>query len=360
MHPPPLFAERLLRWSLGPDDRDAVLGDMQEEYAAIAAARGSVTASRWYWWQTVLSVLPILLKRVRGDRVAWRATESKEDRALRMQIRRAAILFLLVGGLLFASGFVTTDVMFPVGFILIFLGGLILLTSLGRIREFDRLTRELNQRRNNLFWLLFILGTWPERFVPASYAHIARTFEFLPWLASAGVAFWPRKYWIFGGVSRELMKPQVWSPFTSTRRETGGLLLLPVDAPDGPAKLGDLILGREGDSRIEIRRVFGPHDGLRVFAPVGNSTTPLNVTVDLFDMHDRCVLSKSASTTAATSVSGTEWWRRPVPPTVLIDETIPLDGCLAGAYRVVVTADDGSHASQKSAELRVGPPASKA
>ena len=48
---PPRVAERLLTWSLGGPDREAVLGDMCEEYAARVTQHGAPAARRWYWRQ---------------------------------------------------------------------------------------------------------------------------------------------------------------------------------------------------------------------------------------------------------------------------------------------------------------------
>lgn len=51
---PPPFPERLLRATVrDPEWRDAISGDLREEFAAIAAARGGAAARRWYWRQTL-------------------------------------------------------------------------------------------------------------------------------------------------------------------------------------------------------------------------------------------------------------------------------------------------------------------
>ena len=45
---PPAVAERLLRLSVrDPDWRDAVLGDLREEYAGMLQERGPAGAQRW-------------------------------------------------------------------------------------------------------------------------------------------------------------------------------------------------------------------------------------------------------------------------------------------------------------------------
>ena len=51
---PPSFAEQLLRASVRDAEwRDAVSGDLREEFAAHAARRGVAAASRWYWRQAL-------------------------------------------------------------------------------------------------------------------------------------------------------------------------------------------------------------------------------------------------------------------------------------------------------------------
>ena len=51
---PPSLAERLLRASVRDAEwRDAVSGDLREEFAGLAAVRGTAAATRWYWRQAL-------------------------------------------------------------------------------------------------------------------------------------------------------------------------------------------------------------------------------------------------------------------------------------------------------------------
>ncbi|MGE3276254.1 MAG: ADOP family duplicated permease [Vicinamibacterales bacterium] len=51
---PPAAAERLLRWSVrDPEWRDAVSGDLREEFATLALRGGEAAARRWYWRQAL-------------------------------------------------------------------------------------------------------------------------------------------------------------------------------------------------------------------------------------------------------------------------------------------------------------------
>ena len=62
---PPSFAERLLRASVVDADwRESITGDLREEFAAVAAARGATGARRWYWRQVLPLTLRFLAARV--------------------------------------------------------------------------------------------------------------------------------------------------------------------------------------------------------------------------------------------------------------------------------------------------------
>ena len=61
--PPPLAAW-LIAIATGTADRDAVAGDLHEEFRAIAAAQGRAVARDWYWRQVRTSLLSVLRRRL--------------------------------------------------------------------------------------------------------------------------------------------------------------------------------------------------------------------------------------------------------------------------------------------------------
>ena len=62
---PPSLAERLLRASVRDAEwRDAVSGDLREEFAGLAARRGAAAATRWYWRQAVPLAARFAISRV--------------------------------------------------------------------------------------------------------------------------------------------------------------------------------------------------------------------------------------------------------------------------------------------------------
>jgi hypothetical protein len=68
---PPRFAEWLLAQSLQGADRDAVLGDLQEEFTTcIAPSRGIAVARWWYRQQVARSLVPLCIRAWRRASVA--------------------------------------------------------------------------------------------------------------------------------------------------------------------------------------------------------------------------------------------------------------------------------------------------
>lgn len=85
---PPALAERLLRASVRDADwRDAVSGDLREEFAKIAAVRGTAVATRWYWRQ----VVP-LAARFAAGRVVPVLTPPRGRRVTIAQVERTSTL----------------------------------------------------------------------------------------------------------------------------------------------------------------------------------------------------------------------------------------------------------------------------
>jgi hypothetical protein len=62
---------RVATWLLGcllpPRDREAVLGDLIEEYAIRAGSAPLSTVARWYWWQVSRSIPQILWSSIRRE-----------------------------------------------------------------------------------------------------------------------------------------------------------------------------------------------------------------------------------------------------------------------------------------------------
>ncbi|HVS14544.1 MAG TPA: ADOP family duplicated permease [Thermoanaerobaculia bacterium] len=105
---PPRLASTLLRLSAPAAERDAMLGDLEEEHALRARRQGSRVAAHWYWSQTLAS-LPVNLWRrarhaLRVSRLLWRdssMTQVLQDvrYTLREYARRPGFALLVIGTL---------------------------------------------------------------------------------------------------------------------------------------------------------------------------------------------------------------------------------------------------------------------
>jgi len=71
---PPRFGERVLLLILSREERINIPGDLQEEFACIAAKHGYPYASIWYYKQVGASACPLVLKLVKWGFLvsAWR------------------------------------------------------------------------------------------------------------------------------------------------------------------------------------------------------------------------------------------------------------------------------------------------
>jgi hypothetical protein len=60
---PPRLATRLLLWRLHPDERDELVGDLDEQFARRVARDGARPAARWYWRQALSLAWGFFLQR---------------------------------------------------------------------------------------------------------------------------------------------------------------------------------------------------------------------------------------------------------------------------------------------------------
>ena len=85
---PPAMAERILRATVRDAEwRDAVTGDLREEFAALIARHGQGAASRWYWRQS----LP-LAARFAAGRIVPALTPPRRRRLAVADIERTSVL----------------------------------------------------------------------------------------------------------------------------------------------------------------------------------------------------------------------------------------------------------------------------
>ena len=93
---PPRIAEWLLSRTLGKHDRDIVLGDFEEFYIEFLNESGAVSASTWYWMQTIKSIPAFI-----SNSIYWNAVMFKNyfKIALRNMQRQKLFSFINISGL---------------------------------------------------------------------------------------------------------------------------------------------------------------------------------------------------------------------------------------------------------------------
>jgi hypothetical protein len=355
MTPHPPLAERLLTWSLAPADREAVLGDLQEEFAALVEASGAPAARRWYWAQTLTSVVPNLLRRIQGERTKRRLEEDEADRMMRMSIRRFSLWLIAVPialGLLFWEQDWDPLPIVALGGYVAFFGWVLLIGSLSPARAVDAETAARQRRRYSLFWGILLVAGLPRLLLDPQYHQLSGWFRAAGDLLSLAVLLWPKRHWPVRIVLPPT-PPRIRTPFKRSGWEKDGSLFLSTATPEHPG-LGDLILGSAHDLKVGISRVFQHQDALRVYAAVGEGSAPVQARIDLLDQGNNLIASIPAPISPVKFIE----YPDTSPPTstehaAQIDATLPLAGLAPGPYRLRVTATDGVNVSEQHADFTV-------
>jgi hypothetical protein len=193
---PPRVGERLLAWSLSHADRDVVLGDLQEEFAAMSAKSGSARAVAWYWTQTLTSIGPNYVRQISGNLHRRRSEELESDRMMRGSVRKVSLGMLSVPialwVLVWSSG-QREDVsfVFAIGALSGYFGLLLFLDSFLPKRPM----RVAAARRGQLFRWLWLFSAFGFFTLYPAHPRLLRDLNRFELLAAAAVLFWPKHRW---------------------------------------------------------------------------------------------------------------------------------------------------------------------
>lgn len=341
----PARAERLLRWSLSPLDRPAILGDLEEEHTALRRTAGSAAADRWYWRQVLRSIAPNLWRRLRAD--------PRREARFHSGLRAIAMgVLFLVPSLFVTSRRVPATV--PIEWILCTIFGLcqvIVALVYRRVEAPSRQRRMLSWWSAGIlsFWL--IAGSW--QLIPAGWLSVI-VFGWL--LALAMWPVWPR------------LPADLGADFRVQPKDGSGLgsaawwLELPAES----LGLSGLVLSRDWGvtasahaarlPQVTIDRTFPPSARVRVRAAVNLSGRGERASVELLDCQGKQVWQAPAPLIVGKLVEVPASLdqladRDPADHFGLIDEALPLATLEPGSYRLRVTVANDIFQSSHSDEV---------
>jgi hypothetical protein len=349
---PPRRAERLASWSLAPWERTAVLGDLAEEFHHIDATEGRRAASRWYWRQTIASIWPNVLRRLKGD--------ERRRRRLSMGTQNVLLASIMIS--LSSSqephGRLGTFVA-ATWQLLLFQGGVD--AGLAFFSERVQIPRsQLRIRRSiatvGLALLLFMFFTHTMSSSDFVLASVCLT------LILDGLRLWPR--WppdplpdeIALGVKRESPVPGGRSSVTSVPSTPLGLSGLVLCHP--PMASGSPALWIDEST---IHRTFSQTQSFRVCAAVNVGDRHASAVVDVVDASGRIARHLDAEVVVGGLAAIPRTWDDLVdadPPDHFgrIDATVDLHGLDPGRYTVRLTVSDGGQTSVKAEPIVVALP----
>ncbi len=353
---PPQIAERLARWSLARSERQGVLGDMQEEFAYISARSGVVAAERWYWRQTLRSIVPNAFRRARND----------ERRRKRLRAGCWWTLMGLVGvAVVIRNRHDGIDIL-PVTALWLPLGIWNMARAVFATRP--RLRPIQQQVLAWPFGAALLAGASVE-LIPSLHA---RQLAIESMLLAAAMAMglvielWPR--W------PDPAPPKEFSVWIDTELIDGKQRRMTMVVPNAPLGLSGMVLCN-GNAAHRVRalggilqRKFSSDDTVHIYAALNGVESAAHVTMQVIDASDRVAQAFPADIDS----NGIERVRQirdedladddapvrqPIEHFGRIDVALPLAKFQPGPYRVRLTVQDGTHASVKQDEFVVTPPA---
>jgi len=348
---PPRLAERLVRWSLAREERTAVLGDLAEEFGEELQHAGDRAARRWYWRQTITSVAPNVVRRIRND----------EDKRFLRGLWLLIIWTPWIGG-------ETWKAWHSVSLVVLALAGLAAFLTLSPV--FGRHPRQAQVRVLRPLFVLFA-ATWLVRGLYPAPTLVAIELKYL--LAPAAVLLFAVLLWPWWPPDPPLAEFFV-RPRPAPDQDP--LMLLTLTVPNLPLGLSGLVVSRaranaapstgaspSGVLYLEptIDRAFDRGSVLRVCAALKTSGAPARVICEVLDDAGNAVRTLSPPILFEDFERLAKPWdikpaEDPAPLVGRIDITLPLTDLAPGEYRVRVTTTDGAHAAQQEEHIVVREP----
>ena len=342
---PPERGERLVKWSLAPWERPAVMGDLQEEFRDLAATAGEPAARKWYWRQAITSMWPNARRRLQGDDGRY-ALWSQGMQGF------ACGCIWMAGNWAFGR---PLDAFVGTGWMIF--GAITIAESLFRKRV---RASAVQIKVGSMLTLVAIAGT-----LLAAKARPLMAQQFL-WASLVPVVMirlWP--WWPADPPPTAYLVGRRADP----DQDPGALLTIAV--PNAPLGMSGLVLlHAPAGATVEtaprpirrseptLDRAFTPADAVRVCAVVNLAGPSAQATLDVVDATGRVAQTVETTVGASSLEQVVKHWddiadEDPAEHFGQVDVTLPLANLAPGPYRLRVTASDGGHKSQQEESIVV-------
>jgi hypothetical protein len=360
---PPALAERLMRWSLAPDERPAVLGDLEEEFSAIAAKEGESAARRWYYRQTVTSATPNLVRALR--RAYQQAFGAPEMRAAQKSTRTGALLTIGLGVVMATvHHWGEKKPWGPMDWWLLILGFALLALS-----YFETGNRRSKPGEGAIRLVLILVWLW-QTGKNDNIAFGAAVLSSLEILRVWPLALWP---------IRRRIPPQysVLTPIVHFRQRDGSLYATTtIASTPGSMERPTLGFGRPAKVPAEdvvegvtplaptLARSFPADESIRLFTVVNANPDIVHATLEVRSEPDHAVVrrvpmvvTKATPKLPPPKPFGFDEFVATLPkwPVSALDVVLPLTGLAPGHYNLRLVATEGTMTSSQDEAIEISP-----
>ena len=359
---PPRLAERLVQWSLSPEDRPAVLGDLDEEFDSISATLTVSEARRWYWRQAVTSAVPNAARRIRQGYL--REYGTPEAREAQRRSRRFGFWLLVIGaGMMVAS----LPLHLPLANGEAVAGWGLLLLAFSCLE-----TGRPRRRKPGEGLVAFaLLVAWFGALIVARASEYLAPMGFIAFYAV--IDLWPRAFWPMP-VHRLPARYSVLTPIVHFRQPDGSLCATTTLSADPramdrptlglaeamPIPAEDVVEGVV-PLRPVLTRSFRADESIRLFSVINADPDRLNARLEVrAEPTGEVVRRVPISVTKATPKlppPPPPWRddeaRLPKWPVSALDVVLPLQGLAPGKYGLRLVATEGTLTSSEDEEIVV-------
>jgi hypothetical protein len=366
---PPALAERIAGASLAPCDRQAVMGDLEEEFAALEVRAGRAAANRWYWAQTATSLAPNLVRRFRHAWLVQRpeANSAEARRQRRMRQLGVGLLGLALVGFAAARSVHRDDSDVRALAVRTVVFGLVMVGF--------SFFRDDNVQAESPFRFRLLSGVMSVAYLSSLFGLISHSAVGSILSGTLLVLLWPGRLqrwqrdtvyavrtpvvdgarWAYGDVYGTTSVPAI--PLGMSRPILGWARTEPVRPEDAVEGITPM--------RVTITRKFAPTDAIRLFALVKAPAEEVTATLEVHAGERDGVTRVRPVSVSSGALRPPRPWpsylprplvkppEDPNPSVAELDVVMPLAGLAPGPYVLRLVATNGALVTHEDTDIEV-------